>query len=73
VADVAPSLAVVATSDDGLVEGMELPGRPLLSVQWHPERQTDSTCWATLATWLVEEARTYVATRTHETTRAEVL
>jgi putative glutamine amidotransferase len=72
VAEVAPDLRVAATSDDGLIEGMELAGRPLLSVQWHPERQTDSTCWATLAAWLVGEARTYAATRTPETTRAEV-
>ena len=39
VRDVAPSLAVSAVADDGLVEGIESKELPfLLGVQWHPER-----------------------------------
>jgi putative glutamine amidotransferase len=36
---IAPSLVAVAWSDDGLVEGLELPpgGSWLVAVQWHPE------------------------------------
>lgn len=38
VRDVAPDLAVAATSSDGLVEAVEVPGhRFALGVQWHPE------------------------------------
>ena len=36
---VAPGLDVTATTDDGVVEGLEVPGkRWAVSVQWHPER-----------------------------------
>ena len=36
---VAPGLAVVATTEDGVVEALEAPERRwALSVQWHPER-----------------------------------
>jgi putative glutamine amidotransferase len=35
---VAPDLVVTAAADDGVVEGVELPGHPwLVAVQWHPE------------------------------------
>lgn len=35
---VAPGLLVSARSPDGVIEGIELPGRPFaLGVQWHPE------------------------------------
>jgi putative glutamine amidotransferase len=35
----APGLEVVGTSDDGIVEAVELPGpRFVLGVQWHPEQ-----------------------------------
>lgn len=30
-------LVPVAWAPDGVVEGLELPGRPVLGVQWHPE------------------------------------
>ncbi len=37
--DLAPGLQAVAWADDGVVEGLELPGHPYyLGVQWHPER-----------------------------------
>jgi len=36
---VAPGLEVAGTSDDGIVEAVELAGRPfVLGVQWHPEQ-----------------------------------
>ena len=31
-------LVVTGLSDDGIVEAMEYPGKPVFSVQWHPER-----------------------------------
>lgn len=33
-------LVVTARSESGVVESMELPGRPVLGVQFHPERMT---------------------------------
>lgn len=36
--DVAPDLKVMATTEQGLVEGLYLPGKKyLLGIQWHPE------------------------------------
>jgi putative glutamine amidotransferase len=38
VAEVAPGVKVTATAPDGVVEALEIPGKPfVLSVQWHPE------------------------------------
>jgi putative glutamine amidotransferase len=51
-------LVVSARSDDGLVEGVELPDRPVLGVQCHPEELTAGAAWAAgLFTWLVSAAR----------------
>lgn len=36
--DLAPDLTVNAIASDGVVEGVEGPGRFLLAVHWHPER-----------------------------------
>jgi putative glutamine amidotransferase len=36
--DLAPNLRVSAVAPDGVIEGVEGPGRFLLAVQWHPER-----------------------------------
>jgi len=39
---IAPGLLVTATAPDGVVEGLELPGRRfVVAVQWHPEARTD--------------------------------
>ncbi len=38
VRDLAPALEVSAVARDGVIEGVEGPGRFLLAVQWHPER-----------------------------------
>ena len=35
---VAPGFQVIMTSDDGVVEAIAHPERPILSLQWHPER-----------------------------------
>ncbi len=39
--DLAPGLTVSAVAPDGVIEGIEGPGRFLLAVQWHPERMAD--------------------------------
>lgn len=36
--DLAPDLEASAVAPDGVIEGVEGPGRFLLAVQWHPER-----------------------------------
>lgn len=44
VRDVAPSLKIMATTEQGMVEGLYLPGKKyVLGIQWHPEYmyQTD--------------------------------
>jgi gamma-glutamyl-gamma-aminobutyrate hydrolase PuuD len=42
VAKLGDGLRVVATSPDGVVEGLELDGAWLLAVQWHPEDTAES-------------------------------
>ena len=34
----APCLKAIALSEAGVVEGVYHPGRPVLAIQWHPER-----------------------------------
>lgn len=52
---VADGWVVTARSADGTVEGLELPGRDVVAVQWHPEmmrgRSTDP-----IFRWIVERA-----------------
>lgn len=36
------NLAVAAWGDDEIIEAVEIPGRWVVGVQWHPERQIDS-------------------------------
>lgn len=47
-------LTVTAVSDDGLVEGLELPDAPVVAVQYHPERmvRTDPAQRALFTNWL---------------------
>jgi putative glutamine amidotransferase len=48
---------VMATSDDGVLEAIELPGRPFyLGVQWHPERTRDPALGVGMVKRLVEAA-----------------
>jgi putative glutamine amidotransferase len=50
-------LRVIATSPDGIVEGVEDPSMPLwVGVQWHPERQHDEPEQLALFKLLVEKA-----------------
>ena len=56
--DLGDGLVASAVAGDGLVEGVELPGRPVLGVQCHPEELAPSAGWASaLFEWLVDAAR----------------
>jgi putative glutamine amidotransferase len=58
VRDLGAGLVVDAVAEDGLIEGVELPGRPVLAVQCHPEEMAGETPWAAaLLGWLVGAAR----------------
>ena len=49
-------------AQDGVVESIEMPGRPVLGVQWHPEWQaTPDPVFA----WLVDAARTPAPSSPH--------
>ena len=51
-------LQVTARADDGVVEALEVPGAPLLAVQWHPEDTADSNpADHALFAWVVDAAR----------------
>lgn len=51
-------LVANAQAPDGVVEGAELPDRPVLGVQCHPEELAASAPWArSLFGWLVDAAR----------------
>ena len=39
----APSLELLAASDDGCVEAVRHRATPITAVQWHPERNADPT------------------------------
>jgi putative glutamine amidotransferase len=51
----APPLEATGWADDGIVEGVEMPGRPVIGVQWHPESLTDPEDAAPFR-WLVGQA-----------------
>lgn len=40
----APGFQVIQMSDDGVVEAIAHPERPILSLQWHPERMCYEKC-----------------------------
>lgn len=52
--EVGAGLKVAATDGNGTVEGLELPGRDVLAVQWHPEMLTEPE---PVFTWLVSQSR----------------
>ena len=47
-------LVVTARAPDGVIEGIELPGTPLIAVQWHPEQLDDAP--QPVFGWLVDAA-----------------
>ncbi|MFC4945093.1 gamma-glutamyl-gamma-aminobutyrate hydrolase family protein [Pseudonocardia sp. GCM10023141] len=53
VAEPGPELVVTGRTPDGVAEIIELPGRPVLGVQWHPEWQVNP---GPVFVWLVAEA-----------------
>ena len=61
-------LVVTGRTSDGVVEAVELPGAPVLGVQWHPE-------WMARAdpamTWIVEESATRLLTTATSTNARE--
>ena len=60
---VGDGLAVTARADDGTVEGVELPNRWVLGVQWHPEdtAATDPAQQALFDAFVAECARRRVS------------
>lgn len=59
-AEPAAELVVSGVAPDGAIEAVEMPGRRVFAVQWHPE-MLDSLDPS--LTWLVETAAAYGATR----------
>ncbi|POX47545.1 gamma-glutamyl-gamma-aminobutyrate hydrolase [Streptomyces sp. Ru71] len=58
-------LVVTGRTSDGVIESVELPGAPVLGVQWHPEwmKSADPTM-----TWIVQAAAELLAARRGEHT-----
>ncbi|WP_406293123.1 gamma-glutamyl-gamma-aminobutyrate hydrolase family protein [Embleya sp. NBC_00888] len=52
-------LAATGWAPDGVVEAVELPGAPVLGVQWHPEWRAHDPIFA----WLVRAASAHAASR----------
>jgi putative glutamine amidotransferase len=52
--EVGSDLTVTATAPDGTVEGLEMVGRDVIAVQWHPEMLEGID---PVFAWLVERAR----------------
>ncbi|MFD6063690.1 gamma-glutamyl-gamma-aminobutyrate hydrolase family protein [Rhodococcus wratislaviensis] len=51
-------LVITGRAEDGVVESIELPGRPLLGVQWHPEASPEmEPCFP----WLIDASREVTA------------
>jgi putative glutamine amidotransferase len=62
VREVASGVHVEAISTDGLVEGVSLPGRDVLGVQWHPEwRFQEKPEYAAVFKWFGDAVRRYAA------------
>lgn len=53
---------VTGRTDDGIVESIEVPGQPVLGIQWHPEWMKSSD---PAFEWIVTEANRYLAGRRH--------
>jgi putative glutamine amidotransferase len=58
VSNIGRGLRIIATSPDGVIEGIEDPAFPLfVGVQWHPERMSDEPDQLALFRLLVDKAR----------------
>lgn len=51
---VAPDFVVTGLAEDGVIEAVELRGKPVVGVQWHPEFHADLD---PIFAWLAEAAR----------------
>lgn len=60
VAEPGRGAAVTATAPDGTIEAIELPGRDVLGVQWHPEMHAGTD---PVFTWLIGAAGRYAKER----------
>lgn len=58
VAEVGAGLVASGRSPDATVEALEMPGQPVLAVQWHPEALRRTAADPGLR-WLVEQAAAY--------------
>ncbi|HLY51069.1 MAG TPA: gamma-glutamyl-gamma-aminobutyrate hydrolase family protein [Solirubrobacteraceae bacterium] len=69
----AEGLAVVARSPDGLIEAVEMPGRPVLAVQWElqEEARVDPRFHA-IFEWLIAEAAGRMRTSSAATAAARI-
>ena len=56
--DLAPGLKVAATAPDGLIEGVELPGKTyVVGYQWHPEMMPANEMYSKLFGALMDECK----------------
>jgi putative glutamine amidotransferase len=60
-AAVASGLVASGHAPDGVIEAIELPGKPVFAVQWHPEMLLDHVDPS--LTWLIETSTQFAATR----------
>jgi gamma-glutamyl-gamma-aminobutyrate hydrolase PuuD len=52
------SLAVTASSADGVAEALEMPGRPVLAVQWELQEEWRlDRCFLRVFEWFVQASR----------------
>ncbi len=65
--EVAPGLVASGHAPDGVIETIELPGRPLFGVQWHPEMLLDHVDPS--LTWIIKASRQYAATKVAATSQ----
>lgn len=56
VAEPGSGLVVSGVAADGVIEAVEVPGAPVLGVQWHPELLLDRPAHLALFRWLVAAA-----------------
>lgn len=72
VGTVGEDLVVVGQAEDQVIEALELPGVPMVAVQWHPEDRA-RTCASdhALFQWVVDAARAYHEDKSEHLTREQ--